>query len=702
MEQYTRNLLKAVPNFPKPGIVFRDITPFLGDVKARNWAVAVLVQHYLTTPIDVVLGIESRGFLLGTLIADRLNLPFVMGRKPSKLPGEVEKIAYELEYGSACLEVQKNAIKANQKVLIVDDILATGGTLLAAAALVHQIGAQVSGLCCLAEISGLGGKEKIQSKTNLDCYTLLSYDSTLDSETKQNEKNEVIIAPPPTPVYKNQPFVLLYHISMFELANKLEAFHPHLFYMDHISWGHFPDGFPNIKFPDNLANKRVVFLASMFDKNTYLEQLSVMMVLPRQGIKSLDIILPYYAPGTMERIENPGILATADTFAQISSCCFPSTKEGPPVFSVFDLHNSTTRFSFSNNVQFWPVSAVPEVIKEMEQMCGVGNFAVAFPDEGSYKRFRGLMPKNQTIIVCGKMREGDVRKVRIMDVIPHQPLENFKHILIVDDLVQSGGTLHECYLALKTAGAKKVSAYVTHAVFPNRAYLHFFKGGKWEGLEHFWITDSIPKNAKLLEKCYPFKILSLSRPIVQDLVERYNLSDSLPLLNVAVASTNPDKIFAVQNAFESCFPGANLKILRSECKSNVPSQPIGLKETELGASNRLSELRNQFKNETVQFFVSIENGMDPNTHSDFGVVNMYYIHGNGILSKCTEEVKVDGDVWEMYRKMSVDNPNLTVGEVYKDQKKSLSSSNWHLGVCGKNRSYLLKNSIVKLLNQFLL
>jgi len=699
-------LVPIVNDFPKPGVNFRNIAPLFRDIKIRNWVIDKLTQHCLTIPIDVVVGIDARGFLFGLLLADRLKLPFVMARKPSKLPGKTEKIVYHLEYATACLELECDSIQEKQKVLVVDDILATGGSILAVCDLVQRMGATVSGICCMASIEGLGGLQKIKKQTGVDSFCLLEFQPT---EMKEEQS---LTNPIPRPIDNGlKPiFTVLYHPTMSGLAKVFHQTYPQLFELGHISWDLFPDGFANIHFPGNLAGKRVVFLASLYEKYSYMDQLSVMAVLPRQLIQSLDIMLPYYAPGTMERVETPGTLATADTYAQITSRVFPLTKEGPPVLSIYDLHNNTTRFSFSNNVCFQPLSAVPRILEEINDMCQGLNFCpcqattcykrqksngdywtVVFPDEGSYKRFRGLVPVGTNMVVCGKIRDGEKRTVTIMEKIPHtMDLTTLEHAVIVDDLVQTGGTIFECYQALKRAGVKRVSAYCTHAVFPRREYLHFFHGGKWGGLENFWITDSIPKNADLLKGHAPFKIISLGPSMIKNIASRYpgNPIISSPM-KVILTSNNADKKNAVLAAFQTIFPLHKIEVVSqvNQVKAN-PSQPKGLSETTQCAQNRLECT----PLDQSDFVVSIENGIDPKSGVDFAVVIVH----KGVASSricVSEHVKIDDDVLEEYQKRCEAESNLTVGDIYK-KRNGYDNSNWHVHVSGKSRLFLMKNTIM--------
>lgn len=153
--------IKDIPDFPKPGIIFKDISPLLASQKAREIMTQKLIEPYKNKQIDVVVGIESRGFLFGMLMADALDAKFVMMRKPGKLPGDIISEEYQLEYGSDTLEIQKQSIQKNDNVLIHDDVLATGGTAAAAFSLIRKTGAQVLGYSFMIEIDFLNGRKTL-------------------------------------------------------------------------------------------------------------------------------------------------------------------------------------------------------------------------------------------------------------------------------------------------------------------------------------------------------------------------------------------------------------------------------------------------------------------------------------------------------------------------------------------------------------
>lgn len=167
-----KRLIREVPDFPKPGILFYDITTLLKDPLGLHRAVDALANHYVGRKVDRVVGIEARGFIFAPMVAYRLNAGFVPVRKAKKLPSEVERASYELEYGVDALEIHRDAIGSGENVLIIDDLLATGGTALAVSNLVERLGGQIAGLGFLIELEFLKGREKVN---RYDLHTVLKY-----------------------------------------------------------------------------------------------------------------------------------------------------------------------------------------------------------------------------------------------------------------------------------------------------------------------------------------------------------------------------------------------------------------------------------------------------------------------------------------------------------------------------------------------
>jgi len=167
-----KKLIREVPDFPKKGILFYDITTLLKDKVGLATLIDALAEHYLKQDVDLVLGMEARGFIFAPALAYRLNAGFVPLRKPGKLPAATAKFDYALEYGTNTLEIHRDAIQKGQRVLIVDDLLATGGTANATAKLANSLGAQIAGLGFVVELDFLKGRELLQG---YDVFSLLHY-----------------------------------------------------------------------------------------------------------------------------------------------------------------------------------------------------------------------------------------------------------------------------------------------------------------------------------------------------------------------------------------------------------------------------------------------------------------------------------------------------------------------------------------------
>ena len=167
-----RQFIRDIPDFPKQGILFRDITPLLADAGALACAIEQLTEPFQDKGIDAVAAVEARGFIFGSAVAKALNAGFVPIRKKGKLPYHIESVSYGLEYGSDVVEVHTDAVKSGTRVLMVDDLLATGGTMAAACELIEKIGGQIHGLTFLIELTDLKGRDKFQQ---YDIHTVLSY-----------------------------------------------------------------------------------------------------------------------------------------------------------------------------------------------------------------------------------------------------------------------------------------------------------------------------------------------------------------------------------------------------------------------------------------------------------------------------------------------------------------------------------------------
>ena len=170
--EHVARLIRAVPDFPKKGIMYRDITPMLADPGALALAVELMANPFRGQKFDVVVGAESRGFIFGVAVAQALGCGFVPVRKPGKLPSKAVSVSYTLEYGQDSLEMHADALAPGAKVLVVDDLLATGGTLQACCELVERVGGAVGGATALIELEALGGRARIAPR---DVHTVIRF-----------------------------------------------------------------------------------------------------------------------------------------------------------------------------------------------------------------------------------------------------------------------------------------------------------------------------------------------------------------------------------------------------------------------------------------------------------------------------------------------------------------------------------------------
>jgi adenine phosphoribosyltransferase len=167
-----KKFIRDIPDFPKPGILFRDITPLLADAQALSNAIDVLAKPFQGQGIDVVAAVEARGFIFGSAVAKALGVGFVPIRKQGKLPFDTHSVSYGLEYGTDSVEVHTDALQSGNKVLMVDDLLATGGTMAAACELIEKLGGEIAGLTFLIELADLKGRDELGQ---YDIHTVISY-----------------------------------------------------------------------------------------------------------------------------------------------------------------------------------------------------------------------------------------------------------------------------------------------------------------------------------------------------------------------------------------------------------------------------------------------------------------------------------------------------------------------------------------------
>lgn len=269
----------------------------------------------------------------------------------------------------------------------------------------------------------------------------------------------------------------------------------------------FADNWPD-SFIENVAEdvewKTIWYIGDISNKEEFFERLSEIYALPRYGADKVHVVIPYFPTGTMERVEKEGQIATAKTLARALSAT-PAGERGMTTFHIFDIHALQERFYFGDNISVRLHSALWLVKKKVEWVL---DLSVAFPDEGAQKRFGRDFPGTPEII-CTKIRQGDKRIITVKE----GEVEG-RNILIVDDLIQTGGTIRESARKLRDMGAKSVSAYATHGVFPNNSHERLV-----ECLDHLYVTDSIPDNKERFKGNSRAEVLSIA-PLVSELVGR--------------------------------------------------------------------------------------------------------------------------------------------------------------------------------------
>ncbi|XP_058776347.1 ribose-phosphate pyrophosphokinase 4-like [Vicia villosa] len=347
----------------------------------------------------------------------------------------------------------------------------------------------------IEHFSTMNRESILNNSTNSSFSSSLVSASSSGSQINSKHSKKVVL------FYSAETKSLAYNIASESDAIELRS----------ISWGKFPDGFPNIFIPNaqGIRGQHVAFLASFSSPAVIFEQIPVIYALPKLFVASFTLVLPFFPTGTSERMEDEGDIATAFTLARLLSN-IPISRGGPTSLVTFDIHALQERFYFGDNILPCFESGIPLLKRRLQDLPDSDNISVAFPDDGAWKRFHKQLQHFPTV-VCAKVREGDKRIVRIKEGDPKG-----RHIVIVDDLVQSGGTLIECQKVLAAHGAAKVSAYVTHGIFPNKSWERFGhdNGGNPESaFTYFWITDSCPLTVKEVMHRAPFEVLSLASSI---------------------------------------------------------------------------------------------------------------------------------------------------------------------------------------------
>lgn len=632
--QEISNSIQVIHNFPENGMYFRDISGLLINPELFDSAINMMASTIKNERVDYVCGLESKGFIFGQAIANKINKGFIMLRKINKTPNTIQ-VDYEnnptditnttyttdtakttdktnssnlINANIECtLTIQKNLIPPGSHIVVIDDILNTGNSMIATKELITKIDCVMVSYVCLIELVGVKRNKEL---SNYKIFSLLKYpanspDKFISKTDKLLFKTPVLYTPMNNFQTDDDRIVVFSHPSMREIADNIVSFSKY-FREGGVKWSHSSDNYPLITFENTkyITNKRIVFLGSLYNRANFSEQLSLLTMLPKCIIKSLDIFIPYFAPGLHRSTSEVqgNTLSTAESYAKIISKCLVGTKDGPPRIHIFDIHSSTTKSWFSDSA----IVNLDTAITLLKDKINRDTTTIVFPDQHVQDKYYGFFYDFKIYNVDTK------KKINWpCDEYSNGSLDN---ILIVDDWIHTGDTLEKCRLEMVKKGAKRIEAYATHAVFTNGSY----KNSIFKNFEKIYVTNSIPEITMKLKKIQPFEILKLDGLIRDKLLQLCDIRPTKMIIpkqyNVFVASENHTKMSATYDAInfvlKSCEKDDfNLKIYGVDVPSNVSEQPIN-NETYIGCQNRLNNLIKYVESKQLDcdFFVSIESG----------------------------------------------------------------------------------------------
>jgi len=313
---------------------------------------------------------------------------------------------------------------------------------------------------------------------------------------------------------RRMQWLIFYHDSMKSTALQLKELMGEGVVLSQLEWKRFNDGFPNLQINKEDCHRLEEFhgtciLVSFHNTDVIFEQLCLLQALPKMRARNFHVILPWFCTGTMERVETLGQIATAKSLADLLSCT-PLGPSGPCTLVTYDIHWVQEQFYFSDRLLVELKSAMvlgARTLLALQDEAPDEKVVVAFPDEGAHKKMQDIF-RIFPHIVCDKVRNGDKRIVTLKE---GEGFADGSHVVIVDDMVMSGGLMLECAAQLRARGALKISCFTVHAVMPQDGWKKFV--GK--GFHRFWITDTVPTTAAAVQGQEPFEVLSIAPLIAQ-------------------------------------------------------------------------------------------------------------------------------------------------------------------------------------------
>lgn len=673
------------------GVLFYDWDGWIKDPVASRVGIATLADMLRPLKPELLLGVDSRGYGLAAALAGALDIGWILARKAGNTPGspeELVRVEYGAEYGPARVVELKREEVAGKRAIAVDDVLATGGTARALAEAIVAAGGTVAGIAVLIEIEGLGGRRDsswpVASLARVPAFDAEAVGPGAVPDTLPLPLPLSLPLPPvATPALtvgtpaSARPLLLLGTPTTQQAVELAVAAMPGAVEAGTMHWRRFADGTANLSFrAEELAHRHVVLVGNLADAATAMEQVMLGGVLARQRPASLTLLHPFFPWGTMERVPKEGIVATADPMARMLSHHMPFTSSGPPNLVIGDIHALATRFNFGDDIHLHLIS----LMNLLEAALGAHTLRhhvdIVFPDAGAASRFRAAFP-DQPVVVCSKKREGAVRSIEVIETPagPRRPLA-----VIVDDMIQSGGTMVACARALRGMGYRRVIAAASHGVFPQGADLQFLPGGKHGGVfDRVLVTDSLPHVAARLAP-EVFTVVPLLPTLLRNTVagDLLNLplapsppeeAPSHPRLRLRIGTHNAAKLAVVQDVADL----TGMELVGVGEASGVPPQPFGREQIMAGARAR-----------------GIENGIveEEGAFWDVGCVALLESHPEAVT--WTERVRIPEEHADLVRTATVAGSTVTFGQLLAERLEGASADDWHLVVHGLSRYTLLR------------
>lgn len=733
--------------------IIRNLSSLTSNIEDRNIFFNFIAKYY-ENKIDVIISPN----IYGSILAEKMNLPFIFIQQRTTYDPETIFQYYEHNSNFYCFEIHSHLIqklpKGNlSRILLLDDILYDGKSILAMISLLQKLNCNVSFIMCLIEILGLEGRQKfvdydfisfykvpydlpLSIYTQFDnknhkflnikslellynhCdYTKLSSSfpdiskKILDIEHQKKEIDMYLKSHENSPIkYIHSPakndnrVILFYHYDVESIAKNIVDSYPNNFRLGRINWNYFPDKWYNISFDADINNKNIVFIGSLYDPTKFLENAMMSIIFPRQHVKSFTFVIPYFAPATMERVHKEGILATAEPVAKLLTSSLQNTKNGACTLKIFDIHALPVHFYFDVTCITKQLTAIP-LIKNIIKK---NMLTVCFPDDGAAKRFKHFF-EEFPMVICSKQRIDNDRKIIISDKYNFNNEFHFDHVIIIDDLVQSGGTLHECRLALQNNGFKKVSCFVTHAVFPNECFTDFMENGTKHGFEHFYVTNTNPIVTQKLNKP-PFNVLKIDNILADDIMVDLDIKKSNKYCPLEVFVTSTDKFIldAVNLAIgkinndNKFYP---INIYGYNVPNDVNPQPFSINEINDGCLNRLNHLMEINKGYQSskpikhKLYIAIESGFVWDTCRencigyDIAIINVNYLGKK--TCETSEKIYIDNQDLKLVEESFL-KPTITIGSKL-EQKYGYPNGQWHEFYSNLNKTKQISDAIENIL-----